>query len=388
MTGEKKKRAGRMSLQWRLTLMAAAVTAAACLVLTLVIGKTANTTMDEISGIFIAGSEGDAQEQEIEEIEIMPEYYEKLHENKQSFQVQSLAAMAGIILTGSLLTYFIAGRALKQLHEFGDTVEQIQVQNLSEPMDGENLPKELRRLSRSFNKMLVRLEESFDGQKQFSANAAHELRTPLAVMQTKIEVFRKEKEHSGEEYEQVLDMLEVQTERLTHIVEELLELSRLQSARRTDRIVPAELVEEVLMDLSDVAEKKEITLQFTGAAGHGSEATEFPGNEVLIYRAVFNLVENAVKYNRQGGQVLVSVEEDADNVVLTVADTGPGIPEEYQEQIFEPFFRVDKSRSREMGGAGIGLAMVKKIAELHGGSVYVKESTEAGSRIVMELPVR
>lgn len=382
------RRTGVLSLQWRLTLMTAAVVAAASIALTVILGRSADLKMSEISEVFVEGDAGELEKMPVSNIQVVPEAYQRLKESRVSFRAESLAAMAEIILVSSLFTYFIVGRALCQLEKFSDRMEKMQIQNLSEPMDTQNLPKEIRRLCLSYNKMLIRLEEAFAAQKQFSANAAHELRTPLAVMQAKIEVFQKAEHHSEETYGQLLHMLCVQTERLSHIVNELLDMTDLQMAERTGRIELDALAEEVTCDLESLASEKEVRLiHLTDKRKEQAAEAVFYGNEVLIYRAVYNLVENAVKYNRPGGEVRISAGMTKDRSIrLLVEDTGCGIPKEYQEQIFEPFFRVDKSRSREMGGAGIGLAMVKKIAQLHGGTVFVEESSQSGSRIVLEIP--
>lgn len=375
-----KKQMKRMSLQWRLTLMAAAVTALACVLLTVIMGRSANTRIDELMTVLVEEEDGSFREPaSLDQIEIEPGVYERFENSKQRFNMQCVWVMAVIIAVSSLLTYFIAGKALRQLSIFSERIERIQAQNLSSPLDSGDFPKEISRLSDSFNKMLGRLSDSFDAQKQFSANAAHELRTPLAVMQTKIDVFNKSEGHSCEAYDELFGMLERQTDRLSQIVNELLEMTTLQTVERTDEIALAELAEEVLCDLEYQAQERHVQLI------QGSGEAKLMGNDALIYRAVFNLVENAIKYNQPDGHVTVSIECEDSRIRLVVADTGIGIPKEYQSQIFEPFFRVDKSRSREMGGAGIGLAMVETIAELHGGRAYVRKSQPGESEIVLEF---
>ena len=372
----------RLSLQWRLTLMAAALSAAACIALTVIISISANTKMDEITDLFLLDDNGNQIDADkINTIEIIPEYYNGIEDSKQTFHIQSILAMLGVIFISSVSTYFIAGSALKQLTKFSENIENIQAQNLSEPLHSEDFPQEIRRLSISFNEMLARLEQSFAAQKQFSANAAHELRTPLAVMQAKIEVFQKVEQHDTNEYQEVLHMLATQIERLSNLVTELLEMTELQTAEKRDSISLYELIEEVLCDLAFQAQQKEIHLeQEPGDA-------ELLGNETLIYRAVFNLVENAIKYNHPGGKATVSIKKTPAYISVTVSDTGTGIPQEYHDSVFDPFFRVDKSRSREMGGAGIGLAMVKMIAELHDGNVSVENNSSGGSSFTITFPI-
>lgn len=375
-----RKRFKNLSLQWRLTLMAAAITAIACISLTLILNKSATTKMDEIGNYVIELEPSETGEAvSMDDIEIFPDVFKNFQHSKQTFHTESILVMSAIILASSLLTYFITGKSLHKLKEFSENIENIQAQNLSEPLDSHDLPKEIQRLSASFNKMLTRLDEAFSAQKHFSANAAHELRTPLAVIQAKIDVFQKVEHTDPAEYQELLEMLEAQIERLSGIVNELLEMTEFHTAERTDRISLKELAEEVLCDLEYQAKQRNISLiQEEGNA-------EFIGNETLIYRAIFNLVENAIKYNYPGGKVIISIHQTDNTISVTVSDTGIGIPQECRDLVFDPFFRVDKSRSREMGGTGIGLAMVKAIAELHEGTVCVKDSSADGSRIVMEL---
>lgn len=372
----------KLSLQWRLTLMSAAVAAIACIALAAIVGTSANQKMDEIS-TFLVLEDGTISADLVPsaQIELAPDFYDKLELSKHTFNTQSLSILLGVILCSSILTYFAAGRSLKPLQTLSETIEQVQAQNLTVPLQSEVLPGEIARLSLSFNHMLERLSQAFTAQKQFSANAAHELRTPLAIMQTKIDVFQKADNHSTGEYAEILSQLGAQTERLSEIVSELLELSQMETAKRSDFICLQALVEEVLCDLASKAEPAHIhLLQKDGDAS-------FYGNETLIYRAIYNLVENAIKYNRPDGSVTTSIQTGESTFTLFVTDTGIGIPKNCQEQIFEPFFRVDKSRSRKMGGAGIGLAMVRSVATLHGGTVSVSNSTPDGTTIAFTLPL-
>ena len=278
-------------------------------------------------------------------------------------------------------TYFLAGRALKPLQKFSSRMEEIQAQNLCDPLELPDTEDEIACLARSFNEMLIRLNQAFTVQRQFSANAAHELRTPLAVMQTKLDVFRKKKNPSCAEYEEIIGMMREQTGRLSHLIEILLEMTNLRMAERKEPVSLNALAEEVLCDLDQVAREKGVELiQTEGDA-------ELKGNDSLLYRAVYNLVENAIKYNRPGGTVTVDIHKEQDTAVLTVTDTGIGITVENREKIFEPFFCVDKSRSRSMGGAGLGLALVRDIAQQHGGSVSVLDSFAGGTKIALLLPV-
>lgn len=367
-----------LSLQWRLTLMTATAMAIACFAVTVLISCSANLKMDEIGAVFVE-EDGTTSPVNLDEVEIIPEYYQWVADRKQRFNVQSGVTMVGIILISSLFTYFITGKGLRRLNQLSEEIEQVQAQNLAKPLQVQDIPQELKRLSQSFNQMLARLDESFAGEKQFSANAAHELRTPLAIMQTKIEVFQKTEPHSTEEYQNELGEIKVQIERLSKLINELLEMTGIQSAPRTDIVSLKDLVEEVFCDLEDLAEKKGVRLTETSSEG------ELRGNETLIYRAIFNLVENAIKYNHPSGEVTVSIENGADTIELIVANTGSEIPIEYQEKVFDPFFRIDRSRSRELGGAGIGLAMVRAIAELHEGRVYIKSSTAEQTQIALIL---
>lgn len=376
-----------LSLQWRLTLMAAALTAFACLCLTILLGFSANKKMTEIGDYFVQIDNAEFPEDAV--IEVIPDYENQLQTKKQSFRFESFAAMLGIILTSSVLTYFITGHTLRHLKELTACMEQTQAQNLSSPvaLQSKALPAELVRLYHTFADMLLRLEHAFSTQKQFSANVAHELRTPLAVMQAKIEVFQKKSVHNQDEFEPILDTLGQQIERLSHIVNELLELTTLETAALTDSIDFPPLMEEILCDLESLASDRAVTLVLDNSCTC-DDADAIPaivGNETLLYRAIYNLVENAIKYNRPKGTVNLSLKKSASGVSICITDTGIGIPKDDWETIFDAFYRVDKSRSRALGGAGIGLAMVRTIANLHGGKVYVKNSSSEGSCIVFEL---
>ena len=304
----------------------------------------------------------------------------QIQNTKNNFLFQSMIATGIIILLSSICTWFVTRRALTPLRRFSDKISQVQAQNLSEPLEVPLSEDEISRLTRSFNDMLARLDNAFSAQKQFVASAAHELRTPLAVMQTNLEVFYKKPEHAPQEYDRLFTMLQEQTGRLSHLAEILLDMTGLQTVERSDTISLAALTEEVFCDLDPVAEKHQVRLIQTDG-----DCT-VTGSYILLYRAVYNLVENAIKYNRPSGSVTVSIHT-AESAVLEVTDTGIGISPENQEKIFDPFYRVDKSRSRAMGGAGLGLALVSEIARQHNGQVKVTQSSEKGSTIALMLPV-
>ena len=284
-------------------------------------------------------------------------------------------------LSSGILAYFVSGRALKPLRSFASQVEQVQMSNLADMKINEDVLPEFRQFSHSFNQMLERLNNAFAAQRQFTGNAAHELRTPLALMQAQLELFSAEHPDLLPETAAFLSLLREQTERLTQMTKTLLEMSSLQQVARNERIQLAPMVEEIFTDLAPLTDKRGITLT---ADGDGV----MTGSDALIYRLLFNLTENAVKYNRPGGSVRVTVMQEPEKILIWVSDTGCGIPEEYQQSIFQPFFRVDKSRSREYGGTGLGLSLAWEIANLHGGSVWVEESSEKGTTIAVELPVQ
>lgn len=371
----------KLSLQWRLTLMTAALVTAACLLLNLIISHSAVTQINDMENYMLEISP-DGQDSLMIGIDsgIYPNLSTQVQEAKNTFRIQSIIATLLVILSSSALTYFLAGKALAPLRQFNSKMEKIQAQNLSEPLEVPAAEDEIARLTRSFNEMLKRLNQAFTVQRQFSANAAHELRTPLAVMQTNLDVLQKHKEPTPAEYTETLQMISEQTGRLSHLVNVLLEMTELQTLQRTDEISLSALVEEVICDLAQVAAEKGVTL-----LQEDGEAT-LTGSDMLLYRAVYNLVENAIKYNRPDGTVTVGIRTEQDTVILSVADTGIGISRENWEKIFDPFVRVDKSRSRAMGGAGLGLALVKNIADQHGGTVRVIRSDDLGTEIWLTLP--
>ena len=376
----------RISLQWRITLMTVLLIGVTCVAMNLLLCSSGVYYMDTIAdslqggGTVILNEEGTASfdPQLIapnEELTIV------VDGAQGRFRTTNWYITAAVTLLSGILAYFVSGRALKPLRSFASQVEMVQMTNLADMKIDEDVLPEFKQLSRSFNQMLERLNTAFAAQRQFTGNAAHELRTPLALMQAQLELFSAEHPAVLPETAEFLTLLREQTERLTQMTRTLLEMSNLQQVARNERIQLAPMIEEIFTDLAPLSDKRGVTLT---AEGDGI----MTGSDALIYRLIFNLTENAVKYNRQGGSVRVSVTQEPEKLLLRVSDTGCGIPEEYQRSIFQPFFRVDKSRSREYGGAGLGLSLVWEIADLHGGSVWVEESSDKGTTIAVELPAQ
>lgn len=373
-----------LSLRWKLTLMTAFMVVTACLAISFFISRSAILYMDEIGNSAIAILPNtDIPTTTTDEIQVVlnPKSVvaDTVKNTQIEFWIKSLAITLIITLTVSFLMYLIVGYALYPLRELTLKIEDIQAKNLKEPILSKSNSTEIERLTLAFNRLLLRLEETFATQRQFSANAAHELRTPLAVMSTKFEVFEKNKNPDEADYKEAIGMARSQTDRLSHVIDILLEMTELQSAPKSDSISLSEITEEVICDLVAVAEKKSISLvQDDGEA-------RLTGSDTLVYRAIYNLIENAIKYNKEDGKVSVAITEDENFAKVIITDTGSGIAKEDWDKIFEPFFRVDKSRSRSMGGAGLGLALVKEIAVRHGGDVKVIESSNKGSSIELSL---
>ena len=372
------------SLQWKLTLLITLLVTLTCILMYFFISRSAVTGIENLEDYMIhidPQNSGTPIKFNIDPKILLPELSQEILSTKEIFRIRSIIATAVVILLGSICTYFLTARALKPLKKLTEEICHIQAQNLSEPLTVPVSDDETAQLTGSFNDMLVRLSNSFEIQKQFSANAAHELRTPLAVLQTDLEVFRKKNCHDTEEYELILNRIQEQTGRLSRLISTLLDMTNLNSVPRNDSISLAALTEEVLCDLDSIADQAHITLQ----QKEGDQL--ITGSYLLLYRAVYNLVENAIKYNCPDGSVTVEICQENQRVLLMVKDTGIGIPPEDQEKIFDPFFRVDKSRSRAMGGAGLGLAMVDAIAKEHGGQVKVLSSNKTGSTIALMLPL-
>ena len=373
-----------LSLRWKLTLMTAFMVVTACLAISFFISRSAILYMDEIGNSAIAILPNtDIPTTTTDELQVVlnPKSVvaDTVKNTQIEFWIKSLAITLIITLTVSFLMYLIVGYALYPLRELTLQIEDIQAKNLKEPILSKSNSTEIERLTLAFNRLLLRLEETFATQRQFSANAAHELRTPLAVMSTKFEVFEKNKNPDEADYKEAIGMARSQTDRLSHVIDILLEMTELQSAPKSDSISLSEITEEVICDLVAVAEKKSISLvQDDGEA-------RLKGSDTLVYRAIYNLIENAIKYNKEGGKVSVAITEDENFAKVIITDTGSGIAKEDWDKIFEPFFRIDKSRSRSMGGAGLGLALVKEIAVRHGGDVKVIESSNKGSSIELSL---
>lgn len=373
-----------LSLRWKLTLMTAFMVITACLAISFFISRSAILYMDEIGNSAIAILPNtDIPTTTTDEIQVVlnPKSVvaDTVKNTQIEFWIKSLAITLIITLTVSFLMYLIVGYALRPLGELTSQIEDIQAKNLKEPILSKSNSTEIERLTLAFNRLLLRLEETFATQRHFSANAAHELRTPLAVMSTKFEVFEKNKNPDEADYKEAIGMARSQTDRLSHVIDILLEMTELQSAPKSDSISLSEITEEVICDLVAVADKKNISLvQDDGEA-------RLTGSDTLVYRAIYNLIENAIKYNKEDGKVSVDITEDENFAKVIITDTGSGIVREDWDKIFEPFFRVDKSRSRSMGGAGLGLALVKEIAVRHGGDVKVIESSNKGSSIELSL---
>ena len=377
------------SLQLKLTLLLSLLMIVSCVLMYFFISHSAVSGMDGLQNYMIKVDPQDGDSPitfNVDPKALFPQFEQEIQETKEDFLLRSVIATTIIILLSSVCTYFLTKKTLTPLQKLTSEVSQIQAQNLSTQLAVPNSKDEIAQLTSSFNEMLTRLDNAFSTQKQFSANAAHELRTPLAVLQTNLEVFEKKQEPEMVEYQQLFTMIKEQTARLSQLVGTLLDMTNLKSVPRTDHVSLEELVDEVFCDLDPVAEKAGISIHFDDSSSQDSH-TDVTGSYVLLYRAVYNLVENAIKYNRPNGSVTVSVKEKNSQVMILVKDTGIGISPENQKKIFDPFFRVDKSRSRAMGGAGLGLALVDSIAREHGGSVKVLESNEKGSIIALMLPV-
>ena len=372
----------KMSLQWRLTCIITLYIAVICGCVTMLVYKNGVYYMDSLQEA--VDTRGDAQPDDTEEIYIsIPEdkwdefandFSVQVYNNKADYRKNSLIISAVLALLGGVVTYFISGHALRPIREFSDKIEKVQAQNLADSRIEENQVKELNQLSVSYNRMLERLSDAFEIQRQFTANAAHELRTPLALMQVQLDLYHSNS-HPGNDADtvQMIKMVTEQNDRLNKMVKTLLDMSELQTVGRDDEIILDALVDEVLEDLEPLAEGKNIRL-----IGKCKDIT-MVGSDILIYRLVYNLVENAIKYNHSGGQVTVTADRKEKHVYLSVEDTGAGIPEELKERVFEPFFRVDKSRSRELGGVGLGLALVREIVRVHDGSITVKSNPSGGT---------
>ena len=392
------------SLQLKLTLLLSLLMIVSCVLMYFFISHSAVSGMDGLQNYMIKVDPQDGDSPitfNVDPKALFPQFEQEIQETKEDFLLRSVIATTIIILLSSVCTYFLTKKTLTPLQKLTSEVSQIQAQNLSTQLAVPNSKDEIAQLTSSFNEMLARLDNAFSTQKQFSANAAHELRTPLAVLQTNLEVFEKKQEPEMVEYRQLFTMIKAQTARLSPLVGTLLDMTNLKSVPRTDHVSLEELVDEVFCDLDPVAEKAGISIHFDDSSSqdwhtdvHTPDASalnnnirNITGSYVLLYRAVYNLVENAIKYNRPNGSVTVSVKEKNGQAMILVKDTGIGISPENQKKIFDPFFRVDKSRSRAMGGAGLGLALVDSIAREHGGSVKVLESNEKGSIIALMLPV-
>lgn len=372
----------KLSLQWRITIMTAILICITCVLMNCLIGYSGKHYMDSIGNGISAYSDIDGGE---------PGAFDPQSENldnevtiivsgaQQSFGTTNWYITAAVTLLGGVLAYFVSGRALKPLRSFAAQVENVQPNNLADVQISEDVLPEFKQFSKSFNSMIKRLDEGFSAQRQFTGNAAHELRTPLALTQAQIELFAAEHPDVQPETAEFLKLLQEQTERMSQMTKTLLEMSELRSVPCNDRIELAPMIEEIITDLEPIAEEKGIVLNYDG---NGT----IIGSDTLIYRLIFNLTENAIRYNRANAQVHISVCDDGDKISIRVRDNGHGIPEQYRESIFQPFFRIDKSRSRAHGGVGLGLSLVWEIVLLHKGAIKIEESSDNGTVMLVTLP--
>ena len=378
----------KISLQWRLTIITAILIATVCVCLNFVLYKNGVYYIDSLQDI-VTSQDSKSNDLYIdipdgEWDEFASKFSIQVYDTKIGYRRMGWMITAIVTMLGGAVTYFLSGRALKPLRDFSEQVERVQARNLTDCTIDENGVQEFERLSASYNKMLMRLSNAFEVQKQFTGNAAHELKTPLALMQAQLDLYNlSEHKGSDEETIETIKMAMEQNEHLTKLVKTLLDMSELQTITRGDSIEINALIEEVLEDLEPLAREKKVVL-----IQRKSNELFMTGSDILIYRVVFNLVENSIKYNYDGGQVRVSVMEKDNNVVITVQDTGNGIPREYRERVFEPFFRVEKSRSRELGGVGLGLALVHEIVRFHEGNISIKESNENGTIFEVVMPCK
>ena len=372
----------RMSLQWRLTCIITVYIAVICGCLTMFVYKNGVYYIDSLQETVDAQGEDNGEDTDEIYISIPDDKWDEFandfsiqaYNNKEDYKKNSLLISAILALIGGVVTYFISGHALRPIREFSDKIEEVQAQNLAASRIEENKVKELNQLSVSYNKMLERLSDAFEIQRQFTANAAHELRTPLSLMQVQLDLYNSTRHPDNDaDTLQTIKMVTEQNGRLSKMVKTLLDMSELQTVGRDDEIMVDALVDEVLADLDPLAQEKNIKL--TGKCKN----ITMVGSDILIYRLVYNLVENAIKYNHSGGQVTVTAYKEQKHIYLSVADTGSGIPKELRERVFEPFFRVDKSRSRKLGGVGLGLALVHEIVRVHDGSITVKSNPSGGT---------
>ena len=373
----------RLSLQWRITLMSVALIGLTCVLMNCLIGYSGKHYMDSIGNGISAYSEIESGEPDSFDPESKSLDHDELtiivNGAQHSFGTTNWYITVAVTLLGGVLAYFVSGRALKPLKSFASQVENVQPDNLADMKISEDVLPEFKQFSKSFNGMLDRLDEGFSAQRQFTGNAAHELRTPLALMQAQIELFSVEHSDIQHDTAELLKLLQEQTERMSQMTKTLLEMSELRTVPCNDVIELAPMFEEVFADLAPLAEKRGITLECDGDG-------TIIGSDTLIYRMLFNLTENAIRYNRPNESVRACVSERNGQIFIRVRDNGNGIPEQYRESVFQPFFRVDKSRSREYGGVGLGLALVREIALLHGGRVLAEESTENGTVMLVILP--
>ncbi|WP_125666633.1 sensor histidine kinase [Paenibacillus baekrokdamisoli] len=371
----------KMPIRLRLTVMTVALLTVCCVGLTLILNFSADTMASRIDAALVLPAKEIGENGRVDESPqspsssiIIPVPSDDSQKARMDFRFKSIIYMILVIVGGGFLTYYISGKALKPLDTLNGQVKNINVHNLSETLSVPPTKDEIAELTITFNEMTDKLNSAFMMQGRFSASAAHELRTPLAVLQTKVDVFKKKKDHTNEEYNALISVIEKQTKRLRGLVGNLLDMTNMDDNGEQSSIFIKDIFEDIISELSHIAKDKNVTLSLD------CDNSIVTGNTDLLYRAFYNLVENGIKYNIDGGTVGVIVNRlSKEEVSIKINDTGIGIAGNNKKNIFEPFYRVDKSRSRQMGGAGLGLSIVDSIIKKHHGTLTVTDNENGGT---------
>ncbi|MDO4453682.1 MAG: HAMP domain-containing sensor histidine kinase [Eubacteriales bacterium] len=370
----------KLSLRIRFTLTASIFLLISCTVLTFLSNFSANKM---VAAIEIQPSFSAEKKRELTEVmqaqNTLPAF-DAAQTSYEIFRNESIVATCMIVLIGGIATYLAAGYVLKPIKSLAQEVKKRNINNFAQMIPVPVSADEVQDLTVSFNQLLEELQRSFTMQRQFSADVAHELRTPLAVMQTKLDVFSLSAENKDEETKKAVAALQDQLGRLTKLIEDLLWFSRDLPLETVESVPLLPLLEDVADELSELAAQKRISIQITGVD------CCVTGQDRLLERVFYNLIENAIKYSASDTSIKVEIEQFSQKTQVTVADQGEGIPKEYRELIFEPFFRIDKSRSRAIGGSGLGLAVCRKILERHHAAICVMPNHPCGCIFKIDFP--
>lgn len=368
----------KLNLKWKLTILSSSIVAVTSFVIYILLGITTVSEMNKIQSAVMENMDNIEPAELQGAVMIVPDLSSIFYNGKNLFWLKSFGITFIVVVIAGFVTYRLVDKFLEPITDLKNRMKEVNVQNLSKQIEVKETGDEIEEITVSFNDMIIRLSRLFGEEKSFLQNAAHELRTPLAVLKTKIDVFKKNENNTIEDYQKMLASVTEYNDRMSHLVQMLLQIQESQTVERKDEINIYDLIDEVIMDLSIYIDEKHLSVTEEG------DRAQIIGSDLLMYRVFYNLIENAIKYNVDGGYINVLINENEDDVVIKIEDSGRGI-ESDKKKIFEAFYR-ERRTANESNGVGLGLHLVKQIIELHSGTIEVKDGEKVGTQFIVTVP--